>query len=223
MWYSLSIPKRFVITYLLYCCFALFSTRPLSPTVTFDYLLRCPYLSCDIWIVASNIYLLYLHFNKSRVRARILFQQSVWEQAGHSIDKSNTKMFAINHMILGEKVLFSSFQNFIPFGYTLSVVLSFTFFSLVCIFFFFCLFDLLLYTILLVPLCTLSSSYSLSAPSKKYSFEIRLSILRAITKEIEQQKNTMKVQKDSRERELVSERKVNARVRVFTRGSGRKR
>lgn len=37
-------------------------------TVTFDYLLRCPYLSCDIWIVASNIYLLYLHFNKSRMR-----------------------------------------------------------------------------------------------------------------------------------------------------------
>lgn len=45
----------------------------------------------------------------------------------------------------------------------------------------------------------------------------------AITKEIERrEKNTMKEPKDSRERELVSETKVNARVRALTRGFGRK-
>lgn len=113
------------------------------------------------------IYCIYISINHACARA--FCSSNLFEnKRDSSIDKSNTKMFAINHMILGEKVFFLfSLRNFIPFGYTLSVVLSFTFFALVCILFFFCcflLFDLLLSTILLVPLCTLSSSCS--APSK---------------------------------------------------------
>lgn len=155
---TLEYPTVCIKTYLLYC-FILFS---LSLSLLLSYchfrldLLRCPYLSCDIWIVASNIYLLYLHFNKSRVRA---FSSSnlFWErERQREYRHEQHKMFAINHMILGEK-LFSKKKNFIPFGYTLSVhflLHSFLLFASSSSFFF----DVLLYTILLVPSCTLSSS-----------------------------------------------------------------
>lgn len=110
----LSIPKRFAITYLLYC-FVHSLSPALFPTVTFDYLLRCPYLSCDIWIVASNIYLLYLHFNKSRVRERpracILFEQSVREQERLQYRQEQHKNVCHKSYDFGWKSFFSLFSS----------------------------------------------------------------------------------------------------------------
>lgn len=155
----------------------------------------------DIWIVASNthIYLLYLHFNKSRVFVRVCAHIHSFcspiccKRAEHRQAQQNVCHKSYD---FGWK----TFLNFIPLDIHLVVYFHFSCLHLHhlrlrlgwCVYFF------------LRFLVGLFYSFVVFFFFEKYSFEIRLSILQTITKEIEQKttrKKTWKKQTKRRQRE----------------------